>query len=241
MSEKLCRPNLPQGRVKKLLIGEKYAEIGGQLNKLDIEVIFLPDISEVDERLSGHVDLAVLPINGNIFLGGRAGEAIAPILRSMGFKTPLTPLAGEKYPLDATLNACVMGEHVIHNKDFSILSENQGFIHVKQGYTKCSCCVVGENALITSDCGIAKQCTDAGLDVLQISPLGVRLPGFDTGFFGGASFKLSKKIMAFTGDIYDHPDAERIIDFLQRYHVRPLCLTDGPLLDIGSAVLLTEE
>ena len=60
-------------------------------------------------------------------------------------------------------------------------------VNVSQGYAKCSTCVVGEDAIITYDRGIAKAADAAGMDVLVIEPGHVDLPGYDTGFIGGAS------------------------------------------------------
>ncbi|MGE4353547.1 MAG: DUF6873 family GME fold protein [Oscillospiraceae bacterium] len=241
MTEILCMPNLPKGRVRRILIGKKYAELRQPLKDLGIETMLMPDIPEVDKRLSGHVDLAALPIGGKILLGGRAGEAVRSKLENLGFATEIIPLSGGKYPLDACLNACVMGEHIIHNREISLINKSDNFINVRQGYSKCNVCPVTEHALITSDPGIAKVCTAAGLDVLKISEGHIALPGIDTGFIGGSAFKISSDCIAFTGSLARHPDCGGITEFLRNYGIKPIDLTDGPAFDIGSAVLLTEE
>jgi len=58
-------------------------------------------------------------------------------------------------------------------------------IPVKQGYAKCSLCIVSENAVITADEGLAYTLCRAGLDVLKIIPGCIRLPGYGYGFIGG--------------------------------------------------------
>ena len=111
---------------------------------------------------------------------------------------------------------------------------------MRQGYAKCCACVVNEGAMITSDTGIAKAAARHGVDVLRIRPGYIELEGFDTGFIGGASFKISPERLAFTGRLDAHPDVARIESFLRERGVEPVYLTDSPAFDIGSAVPLTE-
>ena len=236
-----CRPNLPEGRVKKLLIGEKYAIFSPKLQEFGVETLLLPEITEVDPRLSGHADLAVLTYNDDVFLGGTAGEKIEHELTKLGFNIRKKFNIDSSYPDDALLNACVFGKHIIHNSKFSPLSTHEGFIGVSQGYSKCNICVVRENAIITSDFGIAKAAAEQGIDVLRIESGHIDLPGFDTGFIGGCSFKLAPDLIAFTGNLDLHPNCCEIITFLEKYGVKSINLSNSRLLDIGSAVLLTEE
>lgn len=98
-----------------------------------------------------------------------------------------------------------------------------------------------ESSVITSDGGIAAVAGKAGLNVLRIAPGHILLDGFETGFIGGAAFKLSPGLLAFTGRLDGHPDGERIESFLRARRVEPLYLTDSPVFDVGSAVLLTEQ
>ncbi|MBQ1825813.1 MAG: hypothetical protein II113_04265, partial [Firmicutes bacterium] len=98
------------------------------------------------------------------------------------------------YPGDIIYNACSTGKFFIHNLKYTAPEllgkvEELGLIrvNVSQGYAKCSTCVVGEDAIITYDRGIAKAADAAGMDVLVIEPGHVDLPGYDTGFIGGAS------------------------------------------------------
>jgi len=235
----ICSPNLPKNRVKRLILGEKYAFLAPKLEKLGVKVHLLPEIKEVDTRLSGHADLAVLTYQNEVYLSGTANK-LSTIFRELGFAEKCVDL-GSEYPKDSILNACVMGEHIIHNKKISVLSDRAGFIHVNQGYAKCNICPVTENALITSDEGIAKACRAKGIDVLLIAAGYIDLDGFDTGFIGGASFKLGENLMAFTGDVMKHPDGKEILEFLSKFNIEAICLSDDRLFDIGSAILLTEE
>ena len=74
-----------------------------------------------------------------------------------------------KYPYDVWYNATALKDYVICNKaytDKTILdSHNKEIINVKQGYSKCNICIVDNNAIITSDNGIAKTVAQKGIDV----------------------------------------------------------------------------
>ena len=75
-------------------------------------------------------------------------------------------------------------------------------IFVTQGYANCSVAVVDERWIITADCGIARACRAAGLDVLQICPGFIR-SGMVLGFIGGCCGKLGADQLAFTGRLPD--------------------------------------
>lgn len=142
---------------------------------------------------------------------------------------------------ESALNICIVGDYSICNEQTSGMRLSWlKRIPVKQRYARCSICVVDERSIITADHGIAKSCQGL-LDVLEIEPGHIELPGFDYGFIGGCSFKLNAHELAFTGNLRTHPDAERIESFLRERGVKSVCMTDGPLLDIGSAVPVQEK
>ena len=245
MSKCVNVPHLPEGKVGLIAIGEKYLErLGRALGARGIEVIWLPDARDVDARLAGHADLSLLHLGGNRLVSA-CGDAVSDALSSLGFELLRVSAPGRAYPDDCVLNACIVGKRFIHRLDITepaVLHNLEGFelVNVAQGYTKCCTCVVDENSVITSDHGIAIFARRAGLDVLEISPGHIELEGFDYGFIGGATFKLSNSELAFTGRIDRHPDFGRIIGFLSERKIEAVYLTDGPAFDIGSAVLLKE-
>ncbi len=216
-------------------IGEKYRErLEGPLAALGVCAFWLPDNPNVDTRLSGHADLMLLDLGGGRVLTYLDG------LPDIGLEVVKVEGQGRVYPEDARLCACVVGRYCIH--DFRISDPHiTGFerIQVRQGYARCSTCVVDERSVITSDAGIAKAAARHGIDVLGIRPGYIELEGFDTGFIGGASFKISPDRLAFTGRLDSHPDVARIKSFLRERGVEPVYLTDNPAFDIGSAVPLT--
>ena len=168
----------------------------------------------------------------------------------MGFKLSYSEIAqSEAYPGDAQLNMCICGDKLIYNPrtaahniaDFLTISAGLEPIKCRQGYSKCAVCVVDRGSIITADRGIAAASKKAGLDVLLISSEGVSLEGFYCGFIGGAAFKISREVLAFTGRLDRHPDRGAILDFLAKHKVEPLYLTDAPVFDIGSGLAITEK
>lgn len=245
------QPNLPVS-AKEIIIGEKYADIlGHPLIKRGIVPVFVPDNPQVDKRLSGHADLSVLHIGGeNICLASYLkGSSFSRSLEEAGFQLFYPSIVQSAvYPGDAQLNMCICGDRLIYNPrtgdnnivDYLTISLGLKPVVCRQGYTKCSVCVVDREAIITSDRGIAVALRKSGLDVLLISAEGVELDGFGCGFIGGAAFKLCTDVLAFTGRLDEHPDRAAILSFLDSHKVKPLYLTDRPIFDIGSGLPITE-
>ena len=244
-------PNLPVC-ASTVIIGEKYCNIlQNGIKSLGINALFMPDNPYVDPRLSGHADLSVLHLGGNRLL-------LAPYLKRSSFSQQLEDRGFDirfadieqsaLYPNDAQMNVCILGNKVIYNPQtgsdaiVKYLTIGNGAIQVssRQGYSRCSVCVVNDNAIITADEGICRSAKAHGIDVLKIMPGYIDLPGFDYGFVGGASFKISDTKLAFTGGLDRHPDAEQIIEFTSLHNVDIVYITDKPAFDIGGAIPITE-
>ena len=244
-------PNLPV-YASTVIIGEKYCNIlQNGIKSLGINALFMPDNPYVDDRLSGHADLSVLHLGGNRLL-------LAPYLKRSSFSQQLEDRGFDirfadieqsaLYPNDAQMNVCILGDKVIYNPKtvpdtiVKYLTIENGAIQIssRQGYSRCSVCVVNDNAIITADEGICRSAKAHGIDVLKIMPGYIDLPGFDYGFVGGASFKISDTKLAFTGGLDRHPDAEQIIEFTSLHNVDIVYITDKPAFDIGGAIPITE-
>ena len=244
-------PNLPVC-ASTVIIGEKYCNIlQNGIKSLGINALFMPDNPYVDDRLSGHADLSVLHLGGNRLL-------LAPYLKRSSFSQQLEDRGFDirfadieqsaLYPNDAQMNVCILGDKVIYNPKtvpdtiVKYLTIENGAIQIssRQGYSRCSVCVVNDNAIITADEGICRSAKAHGIDVLKIMPGYIDLPGFDYGCVGGASFKISDTKLAFTGGLDRHPDAEQIIEFTSLHNVDIVYITDKPAFDIGGAIPITE-
>jgi hypothetical protein len=229
-------------------MGKRYIpRLGPALERLGIEVLGLADNPLVDPRLAGHADLSFVHLGGGNFVlsHGRDGLYTEPeerIRRLGGYVRYSEREQGPVYPADAALNVCILGGRIFHNPrsaDGSLIQERES-IPVKQGYTRCSICVVDENSLITEDAGIAAAAGERGLNVLLIQPGRILLEGFGSGFLGGAAWKTAGNRLAFTGSLAEHPDGAAIERFLHERGVEPIYLSDAPAYDVGSAVPITE-
>lgn len=241
----IAAPNLPEGKVKLLLLGIPYRHILEEsLSELEITPVWLPKNTCADPRLQGHADLMALYMgNGKIV----CVPGIANLLTRLNMHViPVKSKLAAQYPNDCLLNGCLLGHCYIHRLDVTDpsvrinLDEIQS-LDVKQAYTKCSTCVVHSNAIITSDPGISKIASSHNIDVLTIRPGYIELPGYKYGFIGGATFKIAKNILAFTGTFDHHPDHANILNFLRKHNVQPLCLTTRTIFDIGSAIPISEH
>jgi len=207
------------------------------LRALGYETELVGPLESIDPRIASHADLQLCR------LGCRDD---APVIRATDLER--AAICGE-YPRDIPFNVACTGKFFIHNLKYSnprLLEAARGagmtLIDVPQGYTKCSVVVVDENSIITYDRGIASACDSHNtntapaepLNVLLIEPGQVELPGYDTGFIGGASGRIGNTII-FCGDITAHTDADAIIQFIKNRGLE-IKYFDFPLLDIGSII-----
>lgn len=244
-------PNLPV-YADTVIIGEKYCNIlQNGVKNLNINILPMPCNPYVDARLSGHADLSVLHLGGNRLLLAPylKGSEFSQQLGNMGFDFQFADIEQSSlYPGDAQMNVCIIGDKVIYNPKtvpdtivkYLSIGDRAVQVSSRQGYSRCSVCVVNNNAIITADEGICRSAKAHGIDVLKIRPGYIDLPGFDHGFIGGASFKISDTKLAFTGRLDSHPDAEQMIGFASLHNVDIVYITDKPAFDIGGAIPIIE-
>lgn len=238
-------PHLPQGKVRRLMLGEKYKKVlENALLGRNIAATWLKNNEFVDARLAGHCDLMAAHLGKNIIAVQEDRAIDCELINNIKLIETAAPKKPE-YPYDAGLNICIVGDKLIYNPksaDEQIVSLFNGTrLCCKQGYTKCSVCVADDSSIITADRKIAAIASAAGMNVLTVSEKLTALDGFEHGFIGGASFKISRNEMAFTGVINNASEKSRIEHFLNERGVSAVYLTDEPLFDIGSAIPIIEE
>ena len=253
MTRFVKNPTLPQD-CKTVIICDNYCDkLAEGLKILNIEAIRMPEHPLLPGSVSSHTDLSV-------FHGGEKVLYVSGHLKDTNFAAELIELGAElhcysadlrpEYPGDVRGNICCFGNSCILNPDTAdpeiikyLLDKGISLISVRQGYTKCSVCVVDEDSIITADRGIAQKAEKAGIDVLLIDPGHIRLDGYEYGFLGGAAFKVSRSVLCFTGILDEYPlaEKEKILDFLEKKNIQPYYLTDLPAFDIGGAVPLIER
>lgn len=240
------RANLPQGKASAAVIGKCEKTLAGFISSFGVELIFAEENAGVDPAIKNHADVNVLYLgNGRVVLD-ESQHCLAQRLRLRGFETEFTsePVCGE-YPGDCRLNVALVGSWAFGRFDIADESvqklKNVKKINVRQGYAKCSVCVVNGNALITDDPSIYKAALKEKLHVLLCEKGNVRLSGHDYGFIGGACALIEKDHLLFFGDITKHKSFDEIQSFLKNEGCRFSFLKGYPLTDIGGLVLLEEK
>lgn len=146
-----------------------------------------------------------------------------------------------EYPYDIRFNAALIAGFLFCREKYIspliIKNTKAKIVDVKQGYAKCSMCMVDDHAFITSDPSLKKAGDKCGLDVLLISPGHIRLDGYNYGFIGGASALLDKNLFFF-GNIRLHPDYPKIHDFIYKRNIREIILSQSTLYDYGGMLFV---
>lgn len=242
----LNEPNLPEYQVNDVIISSSATEAINTLSNLGITVNKVDKCINLPDYLSTHADLQYFHYNkNNIFCADK--EITGEYAQNLKL-TRISKMLDINYPDDVPLNAASIRNYLICNKKYiarEIIEkaeiDNKIIIDVKQGYTKCSVCVVDNESIITDDESIYRAVQNYLNDVLLISKGSIRLNGQNYGFIGGCTGKLAKNIMAVNGRIDSHSDCNKIIDMLSKHNIEIIELTNDYLTDIGSILPITEK
>lgn len=235
--------NLSLGIVDKRIT----IDMENKLKEIGVNLIKTPICKETYNAIMHHPDITACKLNdNNIVVAPNVYDFYKSKLSKYGFNVIKGgSYIGSNYPNNIQYNIAIVGNFAIHNfnyTDKNILEylDNNNFkkINVKQGYCKCSICIVDENSIITSDEGIYKAVKEYGIDCLLIEKGHIDLFDLDYGFIGGCSSLISKDILVFFGDIKKHPDYEKILNFVSNKNKKILSLSEEKLLDLGSLIPL---
>lgn len=243
-------PFLPEGKVKTVIVDKRVSKcVQNKIRANGINIIETPYCNNLYEAVSAHPDMLMHHIGGDeIIVAPNIYHDMSKKLEKLNLKVIKGDIVLKStYPDNVAYNVGRIGKIAIHNfkytdkKIIKRLEERElKLINVKQGYTKCSICLVDEKAVITSDRGIARELEKHDIDVLLIRSGYIDLPGLDYGFIGGASGLIDRKKILFCGDIRKHPDYKCIKKFLKKYLVSFETVDDKKLIDIGSIIPITE-
>lgn len=241
--EFLNAPFVPQGKVLKVIISFDCSDnIITELQKNNIEVIKTLKNKNLKESMSGHADLQINIVDDIAVVADFCFEHYKNMLPEFNVVKGVKEVQ-DTYPLDVSYNISAVNNCLYHNlkyTDSKLLEiyKNKGYRiqNVKQGYTKCTSCIVSENAVITEDIGLARIYKANDVDVLVVEPGDVKLNGFNYGFLGGASGLISNDTLAFCGNIKKHRNYKEIYSFTQKHKVDIISLSDEQLTDYGSII-----
>ena len=229
--------------MNKAILSTEDPQYAERLRALGYEIIpadVLPCHMPYERR---HADLQCLLIDDTAFVPA----CCTGLINALSDRFHVIACAGDfggKYPHNVRLNALRLENKLICrvpslDNAVKVYCEQSGveLIHVKQGYTKCSCAVVADNAIITADHGIIRALERTSISVLPIGEGGIRLGGAYNGFIGGATgYDADRKTLYCCGDISRHPDYPAIKNYCASYGTKIVCLSDGVLTDIGGVV-----
>lgn len=226
-----------------VVLGERYRSVLElPLKNQDLIPIFLPDCPWVDPRVAGHGDLMVQPVGEDTWI---AESGIYPLVSGLMKSYGQQVICGEaspgrNYPEEARYDGLLLGKKFFHNprctdQKVKEYLEQQGirFIAVKQGYASCACGVAAPDRVITADHGMADCLEREGIHVLRISSGGIALPGYESGFIGGALFSFGDGRVYVTGRMDHLPDYQTIMEFLEKVQLTLVTLTSFPVFDCG--------
>ncbi len=239
-------PYLPTQKVTSVLVDYRInKESENTLNELGIKVLKTKPHPNLYEAVLGHPDMQIALIGENRAVScpenARYYKELLPDFDVIIGKTQLK----SSYPEDISYNVLRVGECLFHNlkyTDSTILESSENLIqfNVKQGYSKCSACVISDKAVITSDVGIKNQCKKAGIEALLVDDSNVSLNGVSHGFFGGSTGLIAPDKLTVNGDIKTHKNGKEICDFCSKFGVKIIPLKSGIIEDIGTIIPLKQ-
>lgn len=235
--------NLPENKVCHVVVSGEYPLLLNELEALIITPLVTKSCPDIMPQVSYHADMLFSYLGDGRYLLEKSQSDLKTELDKLGFVCADNSFnLSAYYPGDAVLNASLFDKKLVCGKQSEIAFEKyvDELIRVRQGYSKCSICVVDDHSFITDDESVFKTCTDYGFDVLFVRKGSVVLEGFDYGFIGGCCGKIAKDTIAFFGDLSTHVDCKQIESFLAERGVYPLSLAKGNLIDIGSILPITE-
>lgn len=241
-------PHLPSSPVNAIIMAGDSKTYIKALQTLNIEVLVTQRNEALEETTSYHADMLCFHQGYLDILLASEQTFLREKLCDLGFRPYITnKTIKSPYPEDALLNGARVGQYLVCNpKTISgiimsdVLMKGLELVSVRQGYTKCSICIISESAIITEDTGIQKECQKKGIDTLLISKGSVKLKNHAYGFLGGCTGLIDRSKLAVCGNIKNHKDYLVIGRFLTKHHVEPICLTDGELVDIGGILPIAQ-
>lgn len=217
------------------------------IKKFDIIPIKTIKCDDLQEPVCGHPDMVLHPIdNENIVVAPNVYDYYKKTFKSSGIKV----IKGGKtlsrnYPNDIAYNVARVRNYAIHNLRYTdeilkyyLQKSDISFIHVNQGYAKCSTTCVSDGSAITSDITIFNTIKDLGINCLYFDPKSIYLEGFDYGFIGGSTGTLTKDIFLMTGRILDDAQKDVLYKFVSDEGLRIIEGSDNVLTDLGTIIVL---
>lgn len=214
-------------------------------NTRNMRWVEMPSHEKLYEAVRYHADMLCCAVGDTLIVAPSLYDYVlfaAPELKKQVIKGSTYLKAS--YPDNIAYNVAFIGSYAVHNTHYTdpqlknvIDDKGYEWVSVKQGYTNCMLCRVGDRSAITSDPGLARALKAKGLDILQIDAGHIELSGLDYGFIGGASMCIGR-VIYFFGSLKTHPQGTEIREFIHKKGYKTVELGNTKLVDIGSVRLL---
>lgn len=219
------------------------------------DVAYVPSAVGMASPVAAHPDMLFFCGFGQLFVrlrhleNKRIFEISEQISRSGYILSPTSDEPSELYPSDIAFNCFILPQTALIGKaDFisgaikcAATSSGLPVIESKQGYSKCSSVLISgtnrnDSLVISADTSIIRSVSDCAASAVKISCGHVSLPGYDTGFIGGASFSTDDTVY-FLGDVSRHPDFKLIVSSANALGRDVVSLSDEMLFDAGCLLI----
>lgn len=245
----LINPYLPAGTLTKALISsDASSKLREAFSSRGIELILAEPLETLPSPLSRHADMQLVNVCEGVFVYAPGiGQNLLEHLKDLGYRIIQgASIPGSCYPYDVAYNCAIVGQYAFLNplcSDATLIETLKScgkiILPVKQGYAKCSVCVISKEAIITADVSIHKRAGENGIDSLLIPPQkNIYLAGYHYGFIGGASGMISQNELALLGSFKTLTDQDNISLFLKKHGITPISMTQENLVDLGGVIPL---
>ena len=215
-----------------------------ELEKMGSVVLFRSE--KLQGPLEGHADVCMFHNGSETILAPDVPEYIQKELRKHGipFSTGERP-SGSSHPDTATYNAAGSKGLLIHNTRFTepkirSLYPTENIVNVKQGYSRCSTLILNDDAIITSDEGIAAALQRNRKNVLLVKSKNITLPGLPYGLFGGCCGGIRNTIFM-AGSLSFLEDGEIIRAFIENAGFQLVELQPTIPQDVGGIFIFEDD
>ncbi len=201
--------------------------------------VALPPYERLPLPVCAHPDLLVFYHDGVLYTYSEYYNCHKDLFDALSVAVKPLDLKAGNYPDDIWFDHLQVGNYLFGKKE-RLPKEFEDlftFVNVKQGYARCSAVSLKGKMVITADKGITSAAEKSGVEVLQVVPGHILLPGYSCGFIGGACGVVDDTVLFF-GSFQTHPDAEKVSAFLCERGFRTVNLFDGWLHDFGGMVCI---
>ena len=102
---------------------------------------------------------------------------------------------------------------------------------------RCNLIALRDGSCVTSDHGIEKALTKNKTKTLFVDPSGIKLPGFDHGFFGGVC-GVAGDTLFICGSLDYFSEKQQIENFVAGASMKIVELYEGPPFDAGTILFI---